>query len=64
MADKAAADGRNNTISPTALKKAGIVLYEQKQNAQALELFKEIKQKYVNSPMSMEIDKYIELVSE
>ena len=64
MGDKAAADGMNNTISPVALKKAGIILYEQKQKAEALKLFQEIKQKYVNSPISMEIDKYIELVSE
>ena len=64
MGDKAAADGKNNTISPTALKKAAIILYDQKKKDEALKIFKEIKEKYVNSPISMEIDKYIELVSE
>ena len=63
MADKAAADGKNNTVSPTALKEAAIILLDQKKNSEALELFQEIKNKYVNSPVYMEIDKYIELAN-
>ncbi len=64
MADKAAANGTNNTVSPTALKKAAIILIDQKQKAEAKKLFEEIKQKYINSPVAADIDKYIELVSE
>ena len=60
-----------------ALKKVGIILYEQGKKAEALKVFQEIKEKYVNAPIvtgdvnqftgqpsAPEIDKYIELVSE
>ena len=76
MADKASESGENNAVSPIALKKIGIILYEQGKKADALKVFQEIKEKYVNSPIvtgdvnqfgqtsPAEIDKYIELVTE
>ena len=41
---------------------AGQILASQNKTAEALKLYQEIKQKYVNSALvqSMEIDKYIE----
>ena len=38
----------------------GAILIDQKKNAEALELFKQIKEKYVQSPAQSEVDKYIE----
>lgn len=77
LADKASESGENNAVSPMALKKLGIILYEQGKKAEALKVFQEIKEKYVNAPIvtgdvnqftgqpsAPEIDKYIELVSE
>ena len=76
LADKASESGENNAVSPIALKKIGIILYEQGKKADALKVFQEIKEKYVNSPIvtgdvnqfgqtsPAEIDKYIELVTE
>lgn len=77
LADKASESGENNAVSPMALKKIGIILYEQGKKAEALKVFQEIKEKYVNAPIvtgdvnqftgqpsAPEIDKYIELVSE
>lgn len=75
LADKASESGENNAVSPIALKKIGIILYEQGKKADALKVFQEIKEKYVNSPIvtgdvnqfgqtsPAEIDKYIELVT-
>lgn len=60
MADAASDEGVNNSVSPMALQKAGIILIDQKKNAEALELFKQIKEKYVQSPAQSEVDKYIE----
>lgn len=60
MADAATDEGVNNSVSPMALQKAGIILIDQKKNAEALELFKQIKEKYVQSPAQSEVDKYIE----
>lgn len=61
-ADKRAEDGTNNSISPTCLIKAGEILESQGNEADALKLYQEVKDKYVNSPVvqSTEIDKYIE----
>lgn len=63
MADKQAADGVNISISPLFLMKAARLLEEQKKNDEALEIYKEIKEKYVNSPSANDIDKYIERLS-
>ena len=61
MADKASNEGVSNTIAPIALKKAAIILSEQlKKKDEALEIFKDIKKKYLSSPIQQDIDKYIE----
>lgn len=64
MADKEAADGVNNSIAPTFLIQAARLLESQKKNDEALAIYKDIKAKYVNSPVAQEIDKYIERVSQ
>lgn len=63
VADKAAEDGVNNSVSPVALLKAGIVLLKQNKKDEALQLFQDIKAKYVQTPLVNEIDKYIEYAS-
>ena len=63
MADKAAAGGINNSVSPNALLKAGIILLKQNKKEEALAVFQEIKDKYMQSPVRGEIDKYIQLAS-
>ena len=60
MADKQAADGVNNSIAPTFLLQAAQILESQNKKADALKIYQEIKEKYVASPVSNEIDKYIE----
>ena len=60
MADKQAADGVNNSIAPTFLLQAAQILESQNKKADALKIYQDIKQKYVASPISNEIDKYIE----
>ena len=64
LADKAAEGGLNMSVSPLALKKAGIILNEQGKKEDAQKTFEEIKTKYVNATLttSGEIDKYIEFV--
>ena len=64
MADSQAADGANNSLSPTFLIQAAEILESQNKKAEALSIYKEIKKKYVNSPVMQEIDKYIERVTE
>ena len=64
MADSEAADDTNNSLSPSYLISAARLLENQKKNSEALEIYKEIKEKYVNSVVSQDIDKYIERVSE
>lgn len=59
-ADKKAEGGINISVSPVMLMKAGRLLEEQKKNDEALEIYQQVKTKYVNSPLSMEVDKYIE----
>lgn len=61
---KAAAKANNNSISPTCLIKAGEILESQGKKADALKLYQEIKEKYVNSMAYQDIDKYIERVTE
>ena len=63
MADSAAETGYNNSISPVALKKAALILMEQKKNDEALNLFQTIKDKYLGSPLQQDIDKYIEFLT-
>lgn len=63
MADKQAEENINLSISPLALKKAGIILESQNKKAEALEIYKDIKKKYVNSAAFQDIDKYIERAS-
>lgn len=63
LADDAAADDTNNSISATALIKAGRLLESQNKNDEALKIYQDIKAKYLNSGAAQEIDKYIERVS-
>lgn len=63
MADKAAEGGINNSVSPNALLKAGIILLKQNKKDEALAVFQNIKDKYLQSPVRGEIDKYIQLAS-
>jgi tetratricopeptide (TPR) repeat protein len=64
MLKKAADDADNNSLSPTYLIQAGQILESQGKNEDAVELYKKIKQKYVNSMQFQEIDKYIERASQ
>lgn len=63
MADSEAADGVNNSLSPTFLIQAGEILESQGQKDEALKIYQDIKEKYVNSSIAQEIDKYIERAS-
>ncbi|SFG15663.1 tetratricopeptide repeat protein [Prevotella sp. KH2C16] len=62
MADSEARDGVNNSLAPTFLLQAAIILESQNKTNEALDIYKNIKEKYVNSALvqSQEIDKYIE----
>ena len=60
MADKEAQDGVNNSLSPRFLIQAAEILENQGKKDEALEIYKDIKSKYLNSPVRQEIDKYIE----
>ncbi len=61
---KAAEAADNNSLSPIFLIQAGEILEKQNKKADALKLYKQIKEKYFNSMAYQEIDKYIERVSE
>ena len=64
MAESATEHGLNMSVYPLAMKKAAIVLMDQKKDAEALEIFKNLKAMY--SPelsVQEEYDKYIELLS-
>ena len=63
MANSEAADNTNLTIAPLALRKAGVLLESEGKKADALEIYKDIKNTYVNSPIYQDIDKYIERAS-
>ena len=65
MADDKAEDDANNSLSPTFLIKAGEILESQGKKAEALAVYQDIKNKYVNSMLvqNSEIDKYIERAS-
>lgn len=60
MADSRSEIGKNQSISPVALLKAGKILESQKKTAEALELYKTIKNDYQGTAIQQEIDKYIE----
>jgi len=60
MADSEAEDNVNNSLSPVFLIQAGEILESQNKKEEALKIYKDIKEKYLNSPVSQEIDKYIE----
>ncbi len=60
MADKQSEEGANLSLSATFLIKAGEILESQNKKDEALQLYQDIKKKYVNAPAAMEIDKYIE----
>ena len=57
---KAAAKADNNSLSPIYLVKAGEVLESDNKYDEALKLYQEVKDKYVQSAMQHDIDKYIE----
>ena len=63
MADSKAEDKATTSIAPLAMKKAGIILESQGKKEEALKIYKDIKAKYVNTPIYQEIDKYIERAS-
>lgn len=63
MADSATKTGISNSVAPLALKKAAIILIDQKKNDEALSLLQEIKSKYLQSPVQDDIDKYIEYLT-
>ena len=63
MADDQAEENTNNSIAPLALRKAGIILESEGKKEEATDIYKEIKKKYVNSPIYQDIDKYIERAS-
>lgn len=66
MADSKGLDGVNTSLSPTFLLQAGQLLESQGKKAEALEVYQNIKKKYVNAAMvqNTDIDKYIQRVSE
>lgn len=60
---KAAKAADNNSLSPIFLIKAGEVLESQNKYDEALALYQEVKDTYVQSAIQQEIDKYIERVT-
>jgi predicted negative regulator of RcsB-dependent stress response len=61
---KAAKMADNNTLSPVYLIQAGEILESQGKKSEALQLYQQVKEKYVNSMQYQTIDKYIERVKE
>lgn len=59
----AAEKANNNSLSPTFLIQAGEILESQGKKAEALELYKQVKEKYFNSMQYQTIDEYIERAS-
>ena len=57
---KAAKQADNNTLSPTCLLQAGQIYLSLGQKDKALDCYKQIKDKYQQSSIYYEIDKYIE----
>lgn len=63
MADSESEEGVNNSLSPSFLIQAARLLESQGKTADALAIYNEIKNKYVNSAAAQDIDKYIERVT-
>jgi predicted negative regulator of RcsB-dependent stress response len=61
---KAAKMADNNTLSPVYLIQAGEILESQGKKSEALQLYQQVKEQYVNSMQYQTIDKYIERVKE
>ena len=57
---KAAKTADNDAVTPVFLLQAGQLYESLNQQDKALELYQQIKDKYFRSPLSAEIDKYIE----
>ncbi|MBR1667988.1 MAG: tetratricopeptide repeat protein [Bacteroidaceae bacterium] len=57
---KAAEKADNDAVSPVFLLQAGEIYESLGQNDKAVELYNKIKKQYFRSPLSQEIDKYIE----
>lgn len=62
MADSESSVDANSSLSPTFLIQAGVLLESQNKNDEALQIYKDVKAKYLNSAavQSLDIDKYIE----
>lgn len=60
---KAAEHANSMTLSPIFLIQAGQILEKQGKNAEAVDAYKQVKNKYGNSYQAMDIDKYIERAS-
>lgn len=60
---KAANRANSNSLSPIYLIQAGQIFEKQGKNAEAVEAYKQVKNKYANSYQAMDIDKYIERAS-
>lgn len=63
MANSEAPEGISNSLAPSFLIQAARLLESQNKNDEALKIYQTIKEKYVNSPASQDIDKYIERLS-
>ena len=57
---KAAKEADNDAISPICLLQAAEVYEAEGKNEEAVALYKQIKEQYFRSPLSAEMDKYIE----
>lgn len=60
---KAAKRANNDAVSPVFLLQAGKLYESLEQNDKAIEIYKQIKEKYFRSPIASDIDKYIEHAS-
>lgn len=60
LLQKAASEADNNTLSPIFLKQAGEILVSQGKYDEALKAYTTVKEKYFQSYVAMDIDKYIE----
>lgn len=60
---KAADKANSMVLSPIYLLEAGQILEKQGKNSEAVEAYKQIKNKYGNSMQAMDIDKYIDRAS-
>ena len=64
MFKKAATKADNTTLTPLYLVKAGEILESQGKKAEALKLYQQVKDEYVQSAAYQTIDEYIERVKE